>query len=73
MKIAYFDCLSGASGDMILGVLLSAGADLSSLQTVQPFDHTHGLLRYSTAYKGHRGRIWGGRPALHYSNTPSGV
>jgi uncharacterized protein (TIGR00299 family) protein len=32
MKIAYFDCLSGASGDMILGSLLSAGADLSSLR-----------------------------------------
>jgi len=32
MKIAYFDCLTGASGDMILGALLSAGADISSLQ-----------------------------------------
>jgi len=26
MKIAYFDCFSGASGDMILGALLAAGA-----------------------------------------------
>lgn len=27
MKIAYFDCLSGISGDMILGALLDAGLD----------------------------------------------
>lgn len=29
MKIAYFDCFSGASGDMILGALLACGADES--------------------------------------------
>ena len=28
MRVAYFDCFSGASGDMILGVLLDAGLDL---------------------------------------------
>ena len=27
-KIAYFDCFSGASGDMIIGSLLDAGLDL---------------------------------------------
>ncbi len=32
MKIAYFDCFSGASGDMILGALLDAGLDLAHLQ-----------------------------------------
>lgn len=32
MKIAYFDCFSGASGDMLLASLLSAGADLAALQ-----------------------------------------
>jgi uncharacterized protein (TIGR00299 family) protein len=32
MKIAYFDCFSGASGDMILGALLDAGLSLSHLK-----------------------------------------
>jgi uncharacterized protein (TIGR00299 family) protein len=31
MKIAYFDCFSGCSGDMILGALIDAGLDLKSL------------------------------------------
>jgi len=32
MKIAYFDCFAGASGDMILGSLIDAGLDLSYLE-----------------------------------------
>ena len=32
MKIAYFDCFSGASGDMLLGSLLDAGLALDDLQ-----------------------------------------
>lgn len=32
MRIAYFDCFSGASGDMILGALLDAGLALDDLQ-----------------------------------------
>jgi uncharacterized protein (TIGR00299 family) protein len=32
MKIAYFDCFSGASGDMILGAMLDAGLPLAHLQ-----------------------------------------
>lgn len=32
MNLAYFDCFSGASGDMILGALIDAGADLNALQ-----------------------------------------
>ncbi|HKO04242.1 MAG TPA: nickel insertion protein, partial [Candidatus Acidoferrales bacterium] len=33
MKIAYFDCFSGASGDMLLGAILDAGLDLGRLET----------------------------------------
>ncbi|RMF61089.1 MAG: LarC family nickel insertion protein, partial [Calditrichaeota bacterium] len=32
-KIAYFDCFSGISGDMIIGALLDAGADFHTLQS----------------------------------------
>lgn len=31
-RIAYFDCFSGASGDMIIGALLDAGLELDSLR-----------------------------------------
>ncbi len=33
MKIAYFDCFSGISGDMILGALIDAGLDLKELES----------------------------------------
>ena len=32
MKIAYFDCIAGASGDMILGALLDAGLPEAALR-----------------------------------------
>ncbi len=32
MKIAYFDCFSGVSGDMILGALVDAGLEVSELE-----------------------------------------
>ncbi|MFC2033144.1 nickel pincer cofactor biosynthesis protein LarC [Chloroflexota bacterium] len=33
MKIAYFDCFSGVSGDMILGGLIDAGLDIQELES----------------------------------------
>jgi uncharacterized protein (TIGR00299 family) protein len=33
MKIAYFDCLSGISGDMTLGALVDCGIELAALQS----------------------------------------
>src|SRR6267143_4294172 len=32
MKLAYFDCFSGISGDMTLGALLDAGCDIEQLR-----------------------------------------
>ena len=32
MKIAYFDCFAGASGDMILGALIDGGLDIKILK-----------------------------------------
>ena len=32
MKIAYFDCFSGISGDMTLGALIDLGVDMNVLK-----------------------------------------
>jgi uncharacterized protein (TIGR00299 family) protein len=33
MRIAYFDCIAGASGDMLMGALVDAGLPIASLET----------------------------------------
>jgi len=39
MSILYFDCIAGASGDMILGALVDAGVTLEALS--QALDALH--------------------------------
>jgi uncharacterized protein (TIGR00299 family) protein len=42
-KAIYFDCFSGASGDMILGALLDAGLPFETLKTGLDALHLHGF------------------------------
>ena len=32
VRIAYFDCMSGISGDMLLGALVDSGVDVATIQ-----------------------------------------
>ena len=48
MKVGYFDCGSGASGDMVLGALVGAGADLNELNR-QIHDLLEGRVRLSAS------------------------
>ena len=43
MKIAYFDCISGIAGDMILGALLHCGMPLDFLRSELEKLHVHGF------------------------------
>jgi uncharacterized protein (TIGR00299 family) protein len=57
MKILYFDCFSGVSGDMLLGSLVDSGVDLETLESELA---KLGLDGYSLkAYKTKRGQISG--------------
>jgi uncharacterized protein (TIGR00299 family) protein len=52
MKIAYFDCFSGASGDMILGALMDAGLSPETLKTeLAKLDLTHYDLQLKKVVK----------------------
>ncbi len=52
MKIAYFDCIAGASGDMILGALMDAGLALETLKTeLARLDIGHYELRLEAVVK----------------------
>lgn len=53
MRIAYFDCFAGASGDMILGALIDAGVDVHKLREgLGRLDITDYELRVSRVQKG---------------------
>ena len=41
-KVAYFDCFSGCSGDMVLGALIDAGLSLTALQKALSTVNVHG-------------------------------
>lgn len=52
MRIAYFDCFAGASGDMILGAFLDAGLNLNALEKELKKIHLHGYeLKVSKSVK----------------------
>lgn len=68
MKIAYFDCFAGASGDMILGALLDAGLPLEALQGEL---HQLSLKGFQlSAWKERRGALQGTRIRFDLEDTP---
>ena len=63
MKVAYFNCFSGASGDMILGALLDAGLNIERLnEALSTLNLTHFSLEAEPAV---RGSIGGTRALVH--------
>ena len=52
MRIAYFDCFSGISGDMTLGALVDAGVDAEAIQTAISSLNLPCELRFETVRRG---------------------
>lgn len=73
MKIAYFDCFSGISGDMTLGAFVDAGLDFTVLQEQLARLHLHGYT--ISAEKVKRTGISGTRVYVRISSpdTPAGT
>lgn len=59
-RIAYFDCFSGVSGDMLLGALVDAGAEASELFNRVQRVTGKGVFSW-TVKRECRGSIWGTR------------
>ena len=67
MKTLYFDCFSGVSGDMILGVLLDLGVDLETIQSELGKLNLRGYFLKS--YKTKRGQISGTKVDVELAET----
>ena len=74
MKIAYFDCFAGASGDMILGALVDAGLDPDLLNRELAKLHLdHFALSFKPAVKRGTRRLPGCRRHRHpYASSAQG-
>ncbi len=60
MKIAYCDCFSGVSGDMLLGALLDVGVDADGVFEIVKSVTGYNQFSYSLSRE-KRGSIWGTR------------
>jgi pyridinium-3,5-bisthiocarboxylic acid mononucleotide nickel chelatase len=70
MRVAYFDCPSGISGDMTLGALLDAGADRSLLDATLEALGLVGEVRVETRHE-ERGHLGGTRVVVECSEGPA--